>query len=89
MTRSITAIPLEKSYFNVPFAHRGLHDCDGNFGFGRRPFGRFSSLLHSSIIVRWHSESWRATLNNSVQFSDNQSDYEVKIKRKDPNGAFV
>ena len=35
MNNSLTVIPLESLFFEVPFAHRGFHDCDGNFGFGR------------------------------------------------------
>ena len=32
---SLEAVPLPKSYFDAPFAHRGLHDCGGIFGFDR------------------------------------------------------
>jgi glycerophosphoryl diester phosphodiesterase len=35
MTESLTEVPLPQVYFSVPFAHRGFHDCGGDFGFGR------------------------------------------------------
>ena len=35
MNSSLGVIPLENSFFEVPFAHRGLHDCNESFGAGR------------------------------------------------------
>lgn len=35
MKSSLSAVPLPESYFSVPFAHRGLHDCGGVFGSDR------------------------------------------------------
>ena len=35
MRRPLTVVPLPGEFFQSPIAHRGLHDCDGRFGFGR------------------------------------------------------
>ena len=35
MGSSLTVIPLPNEFFDRPIAHRGLHDCDSKFGYGR------------------------------------------------------
>jgi glycerophosphoryl diester phosphodiesterase len=35
MLGKLELIPLSKEFFKAPFAHRGFHDCCGNFGSGK------------------------------------------------------
>ena len=35
MAKSLTFVPLKNVFFDSPIAHRGLHDCNGEFGSGR------------------------------------------------------
>ena len=53
MSESLTAVPLEKSYFKVPFAHRGLHDCGGSFGCGKteNSFSSFKSAINAGYGI--------------------------------------
>ena len=53
MEASLTAIPLETVYFNVPFAHRGLHDCGGIFGSGRteNSFASFRAAINAGFGI--------------------------------------
>lgn len=53
MDGSLEPIPLAKSYFNVPFAHRGLHDCGGTWGSGRteNSFSAFRSAINAGYGI--------------------------------------
>ena len=48
MRRPLTVVPLPDEFFQSPIAHRGLHDCDGRFGFGRteNSFAAFRSAIN-------------------------------------------
>ena len=51
---SLVAVPLPKSYFDAPFAHRGLHDCGGIFGIDRTE--NSPSAFRSAILAGYGIE---------------------------------
>ena len=82
MTRSLTVIPLEKSYFNVPFAHRGLHDCGGNFGSGRteNSFSSFQAAINAGYGIELDLQL--SADGVPVVFHDNSLKRLTKINQK-------
>ena len=102
MNGTLTTIPLAKSYFNVPFAHRGLHDCDGCFGYGQteNSFSSFRSAINlgygieldlqlsgDGVPVVFHDKS----LKRLTQVDKNVSELEIKSLKelKLPNNETI
>ena len=102
MNGSLTAIPLANSYFNVPFAHRGLHDCGGLLGSGQteNSFSSFRAAINAGygieldlqlsgdgIPVVFHDKS----LKRLTKMDKDVSELEVKLLKelKLPNNETI
>ena len=93
MNGSLTRIPLVSSYFKVPFAHRGLHDCGGFFGCGKteNSFSSFRSAINAGygieldlqlsrdgVPIVFHDKS----LKRLIKVDKNVSDLEIKALKE-------
>ena len=79
---SLELVPLPISFFNVPFAHRGLHDCGGVFGFDRTE--NSISAFRSAILAGYGIELDLQLSADGVPvvFHDNSLKRLTKIDKK-------